>query len=90
MRQHRTIIIDMTPEGEFRRPPGLAGRGPTPWLFRLAAIGALVAVIAGALALAAFAFWLAVTLLPVMILAAVIAYVAFRVQLWRAGRGGGG
>lgn len=86
MRQRRAIIIDMTPEGEFRAPnPAAFGR--TPWLFRLAAIGAVIAVIAGAFALAAFAFWLAVTLLPVVIIAAAIAYAALRVQLWRSGRG---
>ena len=88
MKPRRTVILDMTPEGEFTRPPGAPGR--LPWLMRLALAGALVAFAAGILALAAFAFWLAVTLLPVMILAALIAYAAFRVQLWRAGRGGGG
>lgn len=91
MKPRRTVIIDMTPEGEFTRPPGSPGRlpwpTPLPWLLRLAVAGALVALILGAVALAAFAFWLAATLLPVVIIAAVVAYAAFRVQLWRAGRG---
>ncbi len=89
MKARRTIIVDMTPEGEFRRPRA-PEFGRTPWLFRLAAAGALVALVLGTLALAAFAFWLAMTLLPVVIIAAAIAYAAFRLQLWRSGRGAGG
>ncbi len=86
MKSRRTVIIDMTPEGEFRgefRAPGAGAR--LPWPMRIAAAGALVALLLGAIALAAFAFWLAVTLLPVIIIAALIAYAAFRFQLWRGG-----
>jgi high-affinity Fe2+/Pb2+ permease len=50
---------------------------------RLALAGAVVAVLLGVIAFAAFAFWLAVTLLPVVILAGLIAYGALRFQLWR-------
>jgi hypothetical protein len=41
-------------------------------------------VIAGGLALAAFALWLALFLVPVALIAGVIAWLAFRFQLWRA------
>jgi hypothetical protein len=38
------------------------------------------------LALAAFALWFALVLIPVAIVAALIAWLAFRYQLWRTGR----
>ncbi len=81
MKRARTVILDLTPEGEFVSPP----RGPErlPWPMRLALAGAVVAVLLGVIAFAAFAFWLAVTLLPVVILAGLIAYGALRFQLWR-------
>ena len=84
MKRQRTVIIDMTPDGEFRAPPGAGAR--LSWPTRIAATAALAALILGAITLAAFAFWLAVTLLPVILIAALIAYGAFRFQLWR-GRG---
>lgn len=46
--------------------------------------GVGIAVIAGGLALAAFALWLALILVPVALIAGVIAWLAFRFQLWRA------
>ncbi len=71
--------IDMLPDGTIRRParPPIATR-----IFIWAVI---IAAIAGALSLAAFALWIALIILPVALGAAVIAWLAFRFQLWRAG-----
>jgi fatty acid desaturase len=73
--------LDLLPDGSFRpRRPPLAAR-----IFRWAVVVALLAV---ALALAAFALWFALVLIPVAIAAGLIAWLAFRYQLWRAGRSG--
>jgi hypothetical protein len=50
----------------------------------------VVAVIAGVVAVAALALWLAVLLIPVMIIAGAIAYGAFRWRMWKLGRSAGG
>ncbi|HUC19833.1 MAG TPA: hypothetical protein VMA37_19310 [Acetobacteraceae bacterium] len=73
-------LLDLTPDGEFRQPVR------PPWVARVAAWALVVAVIAGGLAAAAVAFWLALTLIPIAIVAGLIAYVAFRFNLWRIGR----
>ncbi len=73
--------LDLLPDGSFRpRQPPLAAR-----IFRWAVVIALVAV---SLALAAFALWFALVLIPVAIVAGLIAWLAFRYQVWRAGRPG--
>jgi fatty acid desaturase len=70
--------LDLLPDGRFRtRRPPVAIR-----VFRWALI---VALLAGALALAAFALWVAIVLIPVAFAAGLIAWLAFRYQLWRAG-----
>jgi hypothetical protein len=46
----------------------------------------VVAIIAGALSLAAFALWLALLILPVAIGATIIAWVTLRYRIWRAQR----
>ncbi len=74
-------VIDMTPDGRFRAPPA----PPRLPLATRIVVGAIVlAVLAGGLALAALALWLALLLIPVAIAAAVVAYLAFRFQVWRA------
>ena len=73
-------VIDMTPEGEFVPPPRV------PFTTRLLGIAVLVAVIAGAVALASLALWIALTLIPIALAAALVAYVVVRWQAWRAGR----
>jgi hypothetical protein len=70
--------LDMLPDGSFRSPPR------PPILTRVFIWAAVIAVIAGGLAAAAFALWLALFLVPVALLAGVIAWLAFRFQLWRA------
>jgi hypothetical protein len=85
MPERYRLEIDMRPDGSFREPdkPPLAAR-----IFFWAV---LVATAAGGIVVAALALWVALTLIPLAIGAAIIAYLAFRFQLWRTGgslRGG--
>jgi len=74
----------MTPDGSFvdRPQPGVP-----PVSAQIMGYAILVAVVAGAGAIALLALWLALTLIPVLIGAALIAFLVFRVQLWWARRG---
>jgi Flp pilus assembly protein TadB len=71
--------IEMTIEGEFRDPPP-----PSP-LNKLLFWAIIVAVVSGLLVFAAVALWLAAIILPVAIVAGLIAWGVLRFQLWRAG-----
>jgi hypothetical protein len=73
------LEIDMRPDGGFSEPakPPLAAR-----IFFWAI---LVATITGAVVIAALALWVALALIPLAIGAAIVAYLAFRFQLWRSG-----
>jgi hypothetical protein len=73
----------MTPDGEFRMPPR------PPLLKRILVWALLVAVIAGSFAMAAVALWLALIILPIAILAALLAWGIYRYQVWRNGVSGG-
>jgi hypothetical protein len=84
MIDNRPPEIDMLPDGTFRAP-----RRP-PIVSRVFFWAVLIASIAGALSLAAFALWVALIILPVALAAGLIAYAAFRFQLWRAGASVGG
>jgi hypothetical protein len=68
----------MTIEGEFVSPP------TAPIANRILMWAVVIAIIAGALSLAAFALWLALLILPVALAAAVVAWAMFRYRLWRA------
>jgi hypothetical protein len=72
--------LDLLPDGSFRprRPPVTA---------RIFAWAIVIAVVAGVLAVAALALWLALILIPVVLVAGLIAWLAFRYQVWRAGQG---
>ncbi len=72
----------MTPDGAFRAPPGPA------LPIKVGAVAVVVAVLAGALSVAAFVFWFAVSLIPVALVAGAVAWLAFRFQLWRMRRSG--
>jgi len=74
------LQLDMTPDGGFRTPPGLT------LSTRIMAVAVLVAVVAGAVAFAAFALWIALLLIPVFLLAVLIAVGMLRFQMWRARR----
>ncbi len=71
--------IDMTPEGDIVPParPGLS------WPMRIGIGAVVVAVLAGLAASAAILLWLASVLIPIAVVAALIAYAALRFQLWR-------
>ena len=72
-------VIDMTPDGEF---VDMRRTGAAPFSVKVIGVGVLVAIVAGGLAIAALALWLAMTLIPIAIAGAAIAYAVFRVQLW--------
>ncbi len=74
--------LDMTPDGQFLEPPRETAAE------KLLRYGVVVAAIAGLLAVAALAFWLAVMLIPVVIVAAAVAYAAFRWRMWKLGGSG--
>lgn len=79
VRRH-LIYVDVTPDGELRRSPGVTLG------MRIAIAAALVAVVVGGLALGALVLGLALTLLPIALAATMIAYAAFRLELWRTSR----
>jgi len=76
-------IIDMTLEGEFIAPPPT----PAPPIGARIMMWAIVAmVLSVAVLIVALTFWFVVMILPLVLAAALIAYLAFRYQLWRGGR----
>jgi membrane protein implicated in regulation of membrane protease activity len=80
MNPRRPPELDMSINGEFVTPP-------KPPLSSRILLGAIViAVLAGALSLAAFALWLALIILPVAFAAAIVAWAIFRYRVWRAQR----
>ncbi len=89
MIERRPYDIDMRPDGTFvdvardTRPPGWTP--PRSGLSKGLAIGA---VILGSAVVAGLALSLALVLVPIAIGAALLGYVALRVQLWRMRRNG--
>ena len=75
MRNRVPQTIDMTPGGDFVAPPARAT-----WPLRLGLGAAIVAVVAGAVTVAAVFLWIASVMLPVALVAGAIAYAAFRLQ----------
>ena len=80
MYQRQPPELEMTANGEFVSPP------VAPWTSRILMWAVVIAMIAGALSIAAFALWLALIILPVALGAAAIAYAMFRYRMWRAQR----
>ncbi len=74
----------MTPDGQFRTP------NRSPIATQIFAGAVLVAVVAGGLAAAAFALWIALLLVPVAIVAIVFAVLVLRFKLWQARRNAAG
>jgi hypothetical protein len=70
----------MTLNGEFVSPPTV------PISTRILMWAVVVAVIAGALSVAAFALWIALIILPVAFAAGVVAWAMFRYRVWKAQR----
>ena len=91
MIERRPFDIDMRPDGTFvdaarqTRPPGWTPRPPSGGLSKGFA---LAAVIGGSIIVAGLALSLALVLVPIAIGAALLGYVALRVQLWRMRRNG--
>src|SRR6185369_15641274 len=81
MMDHPPPQLEMTPDGRFREPPGL------PLATRIARAALVVAVLAGLVSLLIVALWFALILIPVAVCAALIAWAAFRFQLWKMRRG---
>ena len=82
MRDRPPPEIELLSDGSYRvRQTPLATR-----IFRWALI---VALCGAALAVAALALWFALVLIPVVIAAAIIAWLALRYQMWRASRRNG-
>ena len=79
------IQIDMTPEGEFLSGAQMPQSALGNQVLRIALTVAGLAVLG---AMAAFAFWILATLIPIAIGAGVIAYGIIRYRMWQAGRSG--
>ena len=79
-------ILEMTVEGDFVDPPqGRPGTQRVPFGTRVLIWASVVAVIAVGCAIAVFALWLLAVLIPVALIAALVAYAALRFQMWRNG-----
>ena len=81
MRDRVPQTIDMTAGGDFVAPQARSS-----WPLRLGVAAAIVAVVAGAVTIAAVLLWVASVMLPVAIVAGAIAYAAFRLQGWQRSR----
>jgi len=66
--------LDMTPDGQFRSRPGPSGRRGLPFMERMFIGAVIVAAVAGGFAISALAFWLAMFLLPVALVAGLVAW----------------
>ena len=80
-------IIDMRPDGSFVEPPR---RATSPVTAKLMLGGILVAAVAVSIAVAALAVWVVSLVLPVAILAAAVAWAAFKFRQWQSFRSYGG
>jgi len=77
--------IDMTTAGEILpRPVRLS------WPARIGLAATVVALVAGVAAAAALFLWLASLLLPVALVAAAVAFAAFKLQIWQTRAPGAG
>jgi hypothetical protein len=78
------IELEMGPDGTFRAPP------PAPFSSKVLRVALVIAALATAGAFAFLALWLAMTLIPIAIGAALVAYGMFRYRVWKAGGSVGG
>jgi hypothetical protein len=70
--------IDLTPAGEF-----LPRQAALSWTAKVGIVATLIAVAAGVVTVAALFLWIASVLLPVALVAGIIAYGAYRLQVRR-------
>ena len=80
MKEDDNRIVDMTLEGTFVAPP------PPPLGARLMLWAIMAMVVSLAILVVAITFWFVVMILPFVLAAAAVGYVAYRYQRWR-GRG---
>jgi hypothetical protein len=80
MNPHRPPELEMTVDGEFVSPPKV------PISSRILVWAIVVAIVAGALSLAALALWVALLILPMALGAVVVAWAMFRYRVWCAQR----
>ncbi len=78
-------IIDMRPDGTFLPPPGR--RPVVPMSAKLMLGGILVAALGISVAIAALAIWVVSLVLPVIIIAAAVAWAAMKFRRWQSFRG---
>lgn len=71
----------MTLDGQFTRPTDAIGLPA-----KIAIVAIVVAMVAGGIALAALALWIALMLIPIAAAAALVGWGAMRFQVWRARR----
>jgi len=85
-------LIDMYPDGTFRPTGAPRGSpfGASPLAVRVFRVALVVAVVAGLLAAAFLAFWFALALIPIALIAGLVAWASLRFQMWRARRNLGG
>lgn len=82
-------VIDMTPDGQFREPLRPRAAPGVPVSVKVLIGAVLVAVLAGTAAVAALALWVVSMLLPVLLIAAGVAWATFKYRQWRGGSLGG-
>ncbi len=80
MYKRQSPDLEMTLDGKFVSPPA------APVSSRILMWAVVIAAMAGALSLAAFALWVALLFLPVAFAAAVVAWAMFRYRMWRVQR----
>ncbi len=83
MNERRPPELEMTADGQFVLPPA------APISSRILMWAIVIAVLAGALSLAAFALWIALIVLPVAFGAAIVAWAMLRYRMWRAQKASG-
>ena len=74
---NRPPVIDMRPDGSFAPPPR---RAVLPFGTKLLLGAVLVAAVAGSVVVAALAVWVVSIVLPVAIIAAAVAWVAYKLR----------
>ena len=79
--------LDMTPDGQFRSRPGPRG---LPFMERIFVGAVIVAAVAGGFAISVLAFWLAILLLPVAIVAGLVAWGMLKMMSSRRSQSVGG
>ena len=82
----RSPILDMRPDGSFQQPP----RGNVLFTTKVALGAVLVAAVGGAMLVAALMAWFVSMILPAVVIAGGVAFVALKLRGWQLRRAGGG